>query len=194
MAIYAPGIRDKHNRPKRSGKRSVVAMLSLTAMVDMFTVLAVFLLQNYQTTGEVIELSDEVTLPRASSVKELKPAHVVLVSPTDIMLDKVKVADVPSVKAQADWMVPKLQFALAESFRMAEERKRQGLAKLRQAVEQNKSAGEKEPQENDRRITIQADKSVDFLTIKKVMYTLYESGASEINFAVLKDEKGTVTR
>ncbi|MEK7356260.1 MAG: adventurous gliding motility protein S, partial [Bdellovibrionota bacterium] len=60
MAIYAPGRRDRHNRPERSTSRSVMAHLSLTAMVDMFTVLAVFLLQNYQTTGEVIDITDNV--------------------------------------------------------------------------------------------------------------------------------------
>ncbi|MES2857036.1 MAG: adventurous gliding motility protein S, partial [Bdellovibrionota bacterium] len=63
MPIYAPGRRDRHNRPLKGSGRKIVAMLSLTAMVDMFTVLAVFLLQNYQTTGEIIELSEEVVLP-----------------------------------------------------------------------------------------------------------------------------------
>jgi biopolymer transport protein ExbD len=36
------------------------------------------------------------------------------------------------------------------------------------------------------KITIQADKSVDFLTVKKVMYTVTEAGIAEINFAVIK--------
>ena len=44
MAIYVPGKRDR--RGVRAGaKRNVVAVLQLTAMVDMFTVLVVFLLQ-----------------------------------------------------------------------------------------------------------------------------------------------------
>lgn len=191
MPIYAPGVRDKHNRPMRSAKRSVVAMLSLTAMVDMFTVLAVFLLQNYQTTGEVIELSDDVILPRASQVKELKPANVVLVSPKEVTLNKIKVADIEMVKAQKDWEIVSLKTSVQESFRRMEEAKKLGtVEKIRAAIDQNKPEGQREEPEDLRRVTVQADKSIDFLTIKKVMYTLYEAGSSEINFAVLKDEKG----
>lgn len=190
MPIYAPGIRDRHNRPKRGRKRSVVAMLPLTAMVDMFTVLAVFLLQNYQTTGEVIELSDDVKLPKASQTKELKPANVIMVSPREITLDKQKVVDIVQVRAQSDWEIPILANAIVAKFKAAEEsRKILGLDKIRQAVDQNKPESQREKPEDLRRVTVQADKSIDFLTIKKVMFTLYQAGASEINFAVLKDEK-----
>ena len=37
-------------------------------------------------------------------------------------------------------------------------------------------------------MTVQADKAMDAGTVKKVMYTLTEAGASEINFAVLRDD------
>ena len=40
-----------------------------------------------------------------------------------------------------------------------------------------------------RRVTVQADKKIDFLTIKKIMYTVTEAGAEEINFAVIVTEK-----
>ena len=36
------------------------------------------------------------------------------------------------------------------------------------------------------KLTIQADKTVDFLSVKKIMYTVTEAGIQEINFAVLK--------
>lgn len=187
MAIYAPGRRDRHNRPLRGNKRSVVAVLSLTAMVDMFTVLVVFLLQNYQTTGEVIDISDEVKLPKATAVKELRPAHVVVVSKEAIMLDKTVVASFLQVKEQPEWMIANLYGALTDRFRQAEEL-RLGIARIKDAVEQTKPADRQGDPADDRRVTVQADKGVDFLTIKKVMATLTEAGASEINFAVLKDE------
>ncbi len=37
-----------------------------------------------------------------------------------------------------------------------------------------------------KKITIQSDKDIDFLTVKKIMYTVTEAGAGEINFAVIK--------
>ncbi len=190
MAIYAPGIRDKHNRPRRNGRRSAVAMLSLTAMVDMFTVLAVFLLQNYNTTGEVIELSDDVVLPRASAVKELKPSNVIVISTSAVTLDKLKIVDIPTVKSQQDWEIQPLMTALIEKFKKAEEDKKLlGLEALKKAVDASKPEGQKENPDDFRKVTLQADKSIDFITIKKVMYSLYQAGASEINFAVLKNDK-----
>ena len=186
MAIYAPGRRNRHNRPFRSAKRSAIMILSLTAMVDMFTVLAVFLLQNYQTTGEAIELSEEVKLPKASAVKELKPAHVVVVAKGRIMLDKDMIADFTAVKEQKDWKIDNLFNLLQQRFKESEE-KRGALNAVKTAVEDAK--GQATDPQQDRRITIQADKTIDFLTIKKIMYTLTEAGASEVNFAVLKDDK-----
>lgn len=193
MPIYAPGRRDKHNRPlSGKGKRSVVVMLSLTAMVDMFTVLVVFLLQNYQTTGEVIEISDQVILPKASAVRELKPAFVVVVSKDGIMLDKDLVADFLQVKEQVDWKIESLFNRLTDRFREAQE-KRAGLAGLKQAIDETRPEAMRGRPEDDRRVTVQADKGVDFLTIKKVIWTLTEAGAVEINFAVIKDERKSDT-
>ena len=65
-----------------------------------------------------------------------------------------------------------------------------GLSQIRQAVEQGRS-GEPAKTEDFKRVTVQADKVVDSGTVKKVMYTLTEAGASEINFAVLRDDTRT---
>lgn len=194
MAIFAPGRRDRHNRPLRGRGRSVVAMLSLTAMVDMFTVVAVFLLQNYQTTGEVIELSENVSLPKAHAVRELKPAHVVVISNESIILDKDIVATFASVKEQQDWKIEPLAVKLAERFKESSDKRSAFAGRVQQAVDESRAGkpagGISEDPADDRRVTVQADKSIDFLTVKKVMLTLTEVGASEINFAVIKvDDK-----
>ena len=189
MAIFIPGKRDRHNRPLGRGKRSIVAMLTLTAMVDMFTVLAVFLLQNYETTGNVIELSDEVILPKAAKVRELKPATVVVIAKGKVIVDKIDVVSVEEIKALPEvTIIPNLQARIQDAFRMLEEKNRvAGLSQIRQAVDQSRN-GVDAPKEDFKRVTVQADKVVDSGTVKKVMYTLTESGATEINFAVLRDD------
>lgn len=188
MAIYAPGRRDRHNRPMKAGKRSLVAMLSLTAMVDMFSVLAVFLLQNYNTTGEIIELDDAVQLPMAQAVKELKPAHVIVVSTKEIVLDKLVSVPYDVVKKQDDWNIQPIIVALKQKFAEAEEKKTQGLGQIKQAVDATKPGFGPDDVNNEHRVTVQADKTIDFLTIKKVMTSLQEAGTVEINFAVIRQE------
>lgn len=190
MPIYAPGLRDRHNRPLRGKRRSAVAMLSLTAMVDMFTVLVTFLLMNFNVTGQAIELDDAVELPKATETKELRPANVVVVSKQSITLNREIVAKFDDVKEQQGWMINTLHNRLAESFKQkAEQRKLLGLDQVKEAVDQAKlPEGLEAKPEDDRRVTVQADKNIDFLTIKKVMYTVKEAGAGEINFAVLKND------
>ncbi|MCB0348732.1 MAG: biopolymer transporter ExbD [Bdellovibrionales bacterium] len=189
MPIYVPGKRDKHNRPASRSKRTLVAALSLTAMVDMFTVLVVFLLQNYKTTGEIIILNKDIELPKASETKELKPSNIVLISNKAILIDKLVVADFTEVKEQKSWMINNLYTTMQALF---QERERSAKANLQNTVNQVVSNIRNNPNyepEDVRKITLQADKNIDFLTIKKVMYTLTEAGASEINFAVIQNEE-----
>jgi biopolymer transport protein ExbD len=194
MPIHIPGRRDRRGR-SATKKRSVVAVLSLTAMVDMFTVLVVFLLQNYNQTGQVIEIPEGVDLPTAQQVKELKPTNVVIVTKKDVLVNNTRVASLDEVKAQQDWLVPGLKAKVEEVIAKGEADKKSVTAKLRSAVENIKGGDKKAEEEVDefRRMTVQADKKLDFLTLKKIMYSVTEGGVYEINFAVLKEDKAEAT-
>ena len=191
MAIYAPGKRTRRGHMK-GGKKSLVVVLSLTAMVDMFTVLAVFLLQNYRV--EEIQLKKSVPLPEAMAVKKLKPAHVVVVTQEEIFLDETPVARFENVKEQEHWLIQPLAERLKIAIQKKKEEMESGLKnQLKGAMGQKKEFNEMNEEEREQerakryawgRVTMQADKSIDFLTIKKVMYTITEAGASLINFAV----------
>jgi biopolymer transport protein ExbD len=189
MAIYQPGQKFRlHRLLKNKGKkREVVALLSLTAMVDMFTVLVIFLLQNYNVTGAVLYIPKEVVLPKAESTKDLKPAFVVTVSNKEVLLDRDVVATYESVSAQQDWMIQPLFDKLKAGLVLAKEEYDRSLqVKLQNAVDSARGEDQK-IEENWNKITIQADKDLDFLTVKKVMYTIVEAGAGEVNFAVNKE-------
>jgi biopolymer transport protein ExbD len=189
MPIYVPGKRDKHNRAAGKGKRALVAALSLTAMVDMFTVLVVFLLQNYKTTGEIIILNKDIELPKAAETRELKPSNIVLISQKAILIDKTEVADFMEVKEQKSWMINNLYTTMQALFQVRERQARADLQNTVNTVVSNiRNNPDYEP-EDVRKVTLQADKNIDFLTIKKVMYTLTEAGATEINFAVIKNDE-----
>lgn len=187
MPIHVPGKRDRNGKVGAS-KRSVVAILSLTAMVDLFTVLVVFLLQNYATTGQVLDIPEGVSLPNASAVKELKPANVIVISSKEIAINNEQVATFEEVKAQQDWMIAALRTKVIQLIEEGEKEKSTLGNQIKTAVNTVKDGAEEEEIDIFRKITIQADKEVDFLTLKKVMYTATESGIYEINFAVMKKE------
>ncbi len=190
MAIHTPGKRNRRNR-QGSSKRNVVAALSLTAMVDMFTVLVVFLLQNYNMTGEIIEIPDEVVLPQATAVKELKPSNVVVITEEKILLNDERVYDKEYVREQEDWLLPELKDHVQKLIATGEKEKAKLSNKVKRAVNPEDEEGEKYKLDSFRKMTIQADESIEFLTVKKVMYTLTEAGIHEINFAVVKKESET---
>ncbi len=193
MPIFAPGKRDprhKRNNHGMNSRRSSVTGLSLTSMVDMFTILVVFLLMNYSSTGEIIYIPKDVKLPKASQTKELKPAHIVTLTQTDVVLDKDTVAKLDDVKAQKDWMIPALRDHLVAALKLDEAKNKENQAIRRSLPGAPKPDGAKEATDanNAKKITVQADKDQDFLTIKKIMFTVTEAGAEEINFAVMKKE------
>lgn len=187
MAIFKPGEKYRYHRllSRRGNKRGVTAELDLTAMVDMFTVLVVFLLQNFNATGEVIFIPKEVTLPKAESTKELTPATVVTISSKEILLGDRGVISFDEVKNQVEWNIPKLQEEVKlalEKARIEQENKLQN--QVKNAVDKIK--GQEVEDRSWSKVTIQADKGIDFLTIKKVLSTVTEAGAGEISFAVTK--------
>jgi biopolymer transport protein ExbD len=185
MPIHVPGKRNRKGK-MGGGKRSAVVALNMTAMVDMFTVLCVFLLQNYATTNQVLPMPEKVDLPAAHEVKELKPSNVVVVSPDGIVLNNVKLAELRTVKEQEDWTIKALQDTLQQTVQDGEAKKRSLGSQLRDAVNEAKQIQKPAETDDFRKLTIQADKNVDFLTIKKVMFTVTEAGIAEINFAVMK--------
>ena len=186
MAIYVPGKRDpRHRNRLQSAKRTIVVGLSLTSMVDMFTILVVFLLQNYSSTGEIIYIPKDVKLPKASQVKELKPAHVVILTTKDLILDKETITTLDEVKNQKDWLIQKLKDRLVVALQSDEVNSKKALS---QPLKGPGTQPTPVPEESKNKVTVQADREMDFLTIKKIMFTVTEAGASEINFAVQKRE------
>ncbi len=196
MAIRVPGQKFRWHRilGKKGGSRNVAVVLSLTAMVDMFTVLVIFLLQNYNATGEILYIPEEVTLPKAAQIKELKPSIVVTISRKELLVDTQSIMSFEDLRTQPDWMVRPLYDKLTAALEVSKKRAQATLAaQVNQVVNRPKAVGAKEGTDllgsDWSKVTVQADKGVEFLTVKKVMYTVTEAGAGEINFAVVNESK-----
>ena len=156
-------------------------------MVDMFTVLVVFLLQNYAATNQVLPISDKVQLPSAMEVRDLKPSNVVVLSGDGVSFNSEIVASMQDLKGAEDWMLKPLEDKVKQAIQTGVDKKNSLGEKIREAVNEAKKGAQAEDTVDDfLKITIQADKTVDFLSVKKIMYTVTEAGIQEINFAVIK--------
>ena len=121
-------------------------------------------------------------------MKDLKPANVIIVSDKEIRLNNSIVAQYSEIKSQEDWEIIALRQQIENTIKKGEEDKKALGSKIKTAVEKINTGDKAVEEEIDdfRKITIQADEKIDFLTLKKVMYTATEAGIFEINFAVLK--------
>ena len=181
MPIYAPGIR--YGKRLKNTKRDVVAVLQLTAMVDMFTVLVVFLLQNYAVTDQILPISEKIALPKAEQVKDLRPSHTVLLSEGQVSLNTKSLGVLAEHTSAKQWVFGPLREQMSELIKQAEEGKNSFLASQIARLSPEKQEREKKASV---RVTIQADENAVFSDIKKVMFTLTAAGIQEMNFAVIK--------
>src|SRR5207253_9520663 len=91
-------------------KKSGYAELNLTSMVDMLTILVVFLLQTFSASGELLSVSKNIVLPEATNFKDLEQAPIIAVSRDSVTLDGRMVANADQLNAEntADWKITDL--------------------------------------------------------------------------------------
>lgn len=81
---------DEHalkKRRRRGSTEKAISGLNLTAMMDMFTIILVFLLKNYASQPENITLSDELTPPKSTAKVPMDVALVITVTTKGILVD-----------------------------------------------------------------------------------------------------------
>lgn len=183
MPIHIPGVR----KGSRIAKRDVVAILQLTAMVDLFTVLVVFLLQNYAVTNQVLPLDESLSLPQARSIKELKPSHVVVLSEDEVILDAENLGSIKKGTSEEQWVYSPLKERMIELIAESQDGKDSFIvAQLKRFKDDLDSENQDKIKNAPFRVTIQADENTEFVYIKRVMFTLTEAGIKEMNFAVVQ--------
>ena len=177
MPIVTPGKRPAKRFEKSKvlggkiarGKKATNADLNVVPMVDMMTMLVIFLLQQFSSTGEVLDMQKDIKLPDASHGQMIEIAPVVAVSAQQIVVTGVKVADIPDLDRDSGYLnIP----ALEE--RLRDEKKRwEFIHKAEQGAKW------------DGVVNIQADKAVPFRIVKRVMYSCGVAGYFNVNFATL---------
>jgi biopolymer transport protein ExbD len=151
--------------------KNAVPKLSLTSLMDVFTILVFFLLFN-SGTAEVLQQPKQIKLP--DSVVEAKPREtvVIFVGTEDVLVQGVPVARVADIQAAQDPEIAPISARLAELSGNVIGLSTQAIA---------------ESQE----VTVLADKSVPFSVVKKIMATCTGQGYTRVSLAVL--QKATQT-
>lgn len=152
--------------------------IQITSMVDMFVILLVFLLKSYSTSPVNITPNDKLTLPASTSIKAPEEVLKLVVSKEGIYVEDEKVVelaegvlDVKDVEANDTQFIRALYSALDEQAKKA-----RGIASVNEELE------------FDGKVIMQADRSLPYDILRKVMYTSMMAGYSDVKIAVYSKE------
>lgn len=158
----------------RKSRESTFA-LNITSMIDMFTIILIFLLKSYASSAVDIVPTKDVRLPSSTAVEQPVEALKLLVNKNGIYVDDKQVVvlengNLPksALDSGDDRFIKPLYDALK-----AQADKSQSIAKQNEDIK------------FDGKLIFQADQSLPYQVLKKVMYTSSYAGYVDFKFAVI---------
>ncbi|MDD5673000.1 MAG: biopolymer transporter ExbD [Chitinivibrionales bacterium] len=162
------------SRGRSKANIGIAEGVNITSMMDILTILLLYLIVNYSAEGNILTNADNLTLPNSSAKK--KANEVVLQIAVDnsmIVVDNKAVVSVEEVRKigqnSLDQTIPALKNVLEAKFAQEEAAVKIGLS--------NKVEG---------KVIIQIDKNMDFDVMYKVMTTCGTVGYRTMLFAVME--------
>jgi len=173
---------------KQARRREVEDGLNITSMMDMMTIILVFLLKSYSTQDISVAPSEDLELPVSSVKKAPEVAVNVVVSKKNIVVDGVPVLNLEHVPDEDNPGQKKLQVPEDERNGQLIESL---LDELSKKAETAKDLGQQTGSDDHSfkgRLLIQCDKKLPFEVLRQVMYTAGQAQFSEFKFVVYKQE------
>jgi biopolymer transport protein ExbD len=147
------------------GAKSVDVAIPLVPFIDFLIVLVVFLLISFSASGELLAQKANLQMPKATNVVDLEPNPAIAIDTVTVTLDGRRMADTATLAGD-----PKV------------ERIEQLIQDLETLKRNWSILHPTEPFPG--KIIMQADVSIDFRVIKKIMFSAAQAGYSNVSFAV----------
>ena len=152
---------------RRARKGSIVASINLVSMIDIFTILIIYLLVN--TAAVQIVGAEQVDLPRSVAVEAPRENVSVILTRDDVLVDGRPVMKVADIHDSGPAVIPQLKQGL--------------LAAAPLTPSQAGSDGE------GGEVNILADKTVPYSLLKKIMTTCADAQFAKISLGVSPGSK-----
>ena len=158
---------------RRQGRKrgNATVKLNITSMIDMFTLMVVFLLQNYSAQGQLVTPAQGLKLPTSSVEKTAEEALSVKVSKNSILVENTLVvtpSDFSELEHQKGFMIGSL-FGVLSNY-----------------SQQAQKTAERFKTEFSGKISIQGDDSIPYNILTRVMYTCGQAGYPNMNLVVYR--------
>lgn len=178
MSVITPGRRPAYppiGRLRSSplsggGKKSMFVSLNLTPMVDMFTILVVFLIQLF--TADTVTLNDRIKVPKSVAGTPLEDPGTVIMMAQDLLLLDNQSIPAAEMGTELDIPIP----GLVERLKKQRE--------FRESIE-----GRDPNQPYDGLLIIQADVKTDFRNVRRVIASANEAGWAKFKFVTTPEKR-----
>lgn len=163
------------SRFSRGKRKENVFDIDITSLLDILTIMLVFLLQSYNSSGVIINVPKEIELPRSSSETLNNFGVNIQVSKTQIWVDDSEVVNSE---------LPQEQMYDEEGRRIVPLFNE--LVKIKETIKQSEKLSP-QAKKFSGIANLVVDKSLKYSYLKKVMYTCAAAGFKEFKFVVLTE-------
>ena len=155
---------------RRAKKMGTVTSINLVSMIDIFTILIIYLLVN--TAAVQINGADQVDLPTSQAEEPPRQNVAIIVTKDDILVDGkavMKVIDIDMGPKGPDVIEPLKQYLL------------QNAPPTPSQQAEGSDGGE---------VNILADKSIEYALLKRIMWTCSAAQFAKLSFGVMPKGSG----
>jgi biopolymer transport protein ExbD len=174
-------LRDERRARRKARERAgEIKELNIVAMMDMMTILLVFLLKSYQASTLSVNMSEGMTIPASST--QLAPQENISVT---VSMNEVAVNDRKVVAMKGGVIPPSYKSGgKAEAFYVGSvfDALKKEVDKQKYIAQYNKNAP------FSGRLNVIADRKITYRTLMEVLYTAGQAELGEYKFMVMKNE------
>jgi biopolymer transport protein ExbD len=178
--------REKEARAYRRARRKAreaageIKELNIVAMMDMMTIILVFLLKSYQASTINVNMSEDLAIPQSTSQLHPQENITVTVSMKEVAVNDRKVVDVSGGAIPADAK----EGGRADAFYVGAiyDALKKEVDKQKYIAQYNKDAP------FTGRVNVVADRKIPYRTLMEVLYTAGQAELGEYKFMVMKAE------
>lgn len=157
-------------RQRRSGNKPFIPpKLQITSMMDMFTIILIFLLFSFSNNPEQMDLEKDIALPQSSSKLDYKDSIRLVLTKNELKLDGKVVATLDNEKVEG------LENLYEE------------LKKYREVADELKK--DEADEEKKQHILFLCDKEHSFAVVNAIVKTAGRAGYPNFQFAVVEKDK-----
>lgn len=153
-------------------KRPSLFVLNITSMLDMFTILIIFLLKSYSAEGIILTIPADLYLPNSTTQSAPEPGLVIELSKKSLVVDgTILPVNLDEVERSDSLLIPEL------------------LENLTARVRWYEQISAVNPEVNfTGQMVLEGDREIPFRLLKKILYTSGQAGFINQSLAVFQKE------